>query len=293
MYALRDVSATIESVPLIVSSILSKKLAADLTGLVLDVKVGRGAFMPDAARAEELARTLVDVAGELGLPAVALLTRMDDPIGRTVGNALEVRESLELLGGGETRADFRELTLALGGLMAVLAGRAPTMRAGARLLERGLRSGAAAAACRRWLAAQGADPDVVGEPQRIEVSPRRRILRASRAGYVAAIDARRAGDLCVDLGGGRRRMEDAIDRSVGLEFHCQRGGAVDAGDPLVTIHLPRGASSEDAVPGEEELVSLADAAQPVPATILSLVTPRGVFAEPWDVPCADHLRGPG
>ncbi len=290
MYALRDVSATIESLPLIVSSILSKKLAAGLTGLVLDVKVGRGAFMPDRARAEALARALVDVAGELGLPAVALLTRMEEPIGQCVGNALEVRESLALLKEGASDTDLARLTLALGGLMAVLGGRARTMREGARLLEGHLRSGAAADCCRRWLAAQGGDPGVVAAPERIAIAPRMRAVRAPDDGFIAGIDARLAGDLCVELGGGRRRMEDSIDPRVGLVFHARRGGGVRRGDPLVTLHLPESVPVDRPLPGEERLVLLSVEAPPPEPQFLALVTPRGVFDDPWDVPCGEHCR---
>ncbi len=290
MYALRDVSATIESIPLIVSSILSKKLAAGLTGLVLDVKVGRGGFMPDRARAEELARALVDVAGELGLPAVALLTRMEEPLGASVGNALEVRESLLILRDGESATELAQVTLALGGLMAVLAGLAPTMRSGVRLLEERLRSGEAAACCRRWLAAQGGDPAVVDHPERIAVAERRRTIAAPRDGYLAAVDARLAGDVCVDLGGGRRRMEDPIDPRVGLVFHRRRGERVQAGEPLVTLYLPEGVGADRPLAAEERLVVLADDPPAPQPMLLALVTPRGVFADPWDVPCAEHLR---
>lgn len=289
MYALRDVSATIESVPLIVSSILSKKLAAGLTGLVLDVKVGSGAFMPDRARAEELAWVLVTVAGELGLPAVALLTRMEEPLGWSVGNALEVRESLMMLRDGEPAAELAQVTLALGGLMAVLAGQARTMRAGAGLLEERLRSGEAAACCRRWLTAQGGDPAVVDDPEHIAVADQQRTIAAPRDGYVAAIDGRLAGDVCVELGGGRRRMEDPIDPRVGLVFHRRRGDRVKAGEPLVTLYLPDGARGDQPVAGEDRLVALSDGPPPPQPMLLALVTPRGIFSDPWDVPCAEHL----
>ncbi len=284
MYALRDVSATIESIPLIVSSILSKKLAAGLTGLVLDVKVGRGAFMPDRTRAEELARALVEVAGELGLPAVALLTRMDEPIGATVGNALEVRESLAFVRGEPTAPDLVDLTLALGGAMVALAGKARTAAEGAALLDRLRRTGQCAEACRRWLAAQGADPRVVDRPESVRVSSLTRTVSATRDGFVASIDARRAGYLCVDLGGGRRRMEDRVDPTVGLMLHRKVGDAVQAGDPLFTLHLPESAAADQAVPGEEKLVFLAEAPPTTASPLLALVTPRGVWEDPWNVP---------
>jgi pyrimidine-nucleoside phosphorylase/thymidine phosphorylase len=284
MYALRDVSATVASVPLIVSSILSKKLSAGLTGLVLDVKYGRGAFMPDAAAAETLARALVAVARSLGLPAVALLTVMDEPIGRAVGNALEVRESFEVLTGAGTAADLDELTLALGGLMLAIAGRAPTMGDGARSIDALRRSGAARSAARSWIAAQGGDARVVDEPERIPVSPVRRDVRATTTGFVAAIDALEAGALCVRLGGGRHRAGDAIDRGVGIVFRRKRGERVAVGETLFTLYLPAGASPDAPVEGEMRLVRI-ESAPPSPQTrIGALVTADGVFADAWNAP---------
>lgn len=296
MYALRDVTATVPSVPLIVSSILSKKLAAGLDGLVLDVKFGRGAFMSTEAEAVALARLLVRVAEARGLRAVALLTRMDDPIGTTVGNALEVRESFRLLQGGVGAPDLRELTLALGGLMIALAGRAPTMRAGARQIEQLLASGAAVERAVDWVLAQGGDAACVRQPDSLAVASRTRLLRAPRAGYVQAIDARLAGSLCVQLGGGRQHLNDRIDLGVGLEFLCRRGVQVGRGDPLVRFYLPDGAGADDPLPGEDQLVTLA--AEPVAplARVASLVHADGVAPEPWDVelppPPAGTQRAP-
>jgi len=284
MYSLRDVSATIESVPLIVSSILSKKLAAGLTGLVLDVKFGRGAFMPDRNHAERLARVLVDVAGDMNLPALALLTRMDDPIGFEIGNALEVIESLRLLTEEEAAEDLRQLTLALGGLMVALAGKAGTMREGAERLERLRRGGEAAEAARKWIAAQGGDPRVVSAPDRLEISDIKRTIRAPADGWVIGVDARRIGQLGVRLGGGRARVKDPIDRRVGIRLHRKRGDRVEAGDPLCTFLLPAGSSPDRPVKGEEELYEIGPEA-PMPVdVIVALVTPTGVFEDPWDVP---------
>ncbi|MBM3316243.1 MAG: thymidine phosphorylase [Candidatus Eisenbacteria bacterium] len=282
MYALRDVSATVASEPLIVSSILSKKLAAGLTGLVLDVKFGRGAFMADRARAERLARLLVETAGALGLPAVALLTRMDEPIGDTVGNALEARESFAFLDGGRGPEDLRELTLALGGLMVALAGRTPTMAEGARVLERALGDGRAAEFAQRWIAAQGGDPRVVREPRRLRVSGRQRLLRAEAGGRVAEVDALAAGELCVGLGGGRRYAGDAVDPSVGLEFLRRRGDRVAAGDPLVRLYLPEEAPEGQIWPEERELVRIAPEAPAAGPRIVALVHAGGVSDDPWN-----------
>ncbi len=290
LYALRDVSATIESVPLIVSSILSKKLAAGLTGLVLDVKFGRGAFMPDLAKAEVLAEALVGVAGDLGLPAVALLTRMDEPIGTTVGNALEVRESIELLTTRAPAADFLELTRALGGLMLALAGTVRTMGEGADVLEKVRRSGRGMEHCRRWIGAQGGDPRVLVDPERLEVSELTRTVRADRAGYVRDIDALLAGNLCVQLGGGRRRMGEEIDTRVGLLLHRKRGDRVEPGDPLFTLYLPAGAPADQLVEGEDALYVIGDEAPEARELVAKLITPRGSPADPGNAPVADACR---
>ncbi|MCK4305161.1 MAG: thymidine phosphorylase [Candidatus Eisenbacteria sp.] len=284
MYALRDVSATIESVPLIVSSILSKKLAAGLTGLVLDVKFGCGAFMPDRQAAEELARVLVDVSVDLGLPAVALLTRMDDPIGETVGNVLEMQEAMRLLTDTEVAADLRELTLGLGGLMVALAGGARTMGEGADLLERKRRGGEGAEFGKRWIAAQGGDPHVVVHPDALPVSSSTRVIRARTEGFVQSINARKAGRLCTELGGGRHRMEELIDERVGLHFHRRRGDRVSPGEALVTLFLPQGAKGEAPVDGEDDLYRIGQEPPPEAALIAALVTKQGTFEDPWNVP---------
>ncbi len=280
MYALRDITATVDSIPLIVSSILSKKLCAGLTGLVLDVKFGQGAFMEDRAAAERLALALVEVAESLGMPTVALLTHMDEPIGRAVGNALEVRESFALLGGGNDTADLRELTLALGGLMLVLGGLAPTMSDGAHRIEAQLRSGQGAAACRRWIAAQGGSVAVVDNPDLIPVADHQCQIRASEDGYVACIDALQAGRLCVQLGGGRRRLGEAIDHAVGIVFHRKCGERVARGDALYTLYLPAASSP---IPEAGELVTVKPQRPATRPLVAALVTRAGISDDPWDL----------
>ena len=284
MYALRDVSATVESEPLIVSSILSKKLAAGLTGLVLDVKFGRGAFMPTYERAAKLAQALVAVAGDLGLKAVALLTRMDEPIGETVGNALEVEESLRFLTTPAAASDLHEVTLALGGLMTTLAGKTRTLAEGAALLEQKRLNGEAAAAARLWIQAQGGDPDIVDHPERLAISPLTRIVTAPTGGFIHEIDARRVGDLCVALGGGRRRASDPIDGTVGLRFHKKRGAWVKSGEALFTLYLPGGANPAEAVAGEDALIEIGATKPEARPIIAGLVTSAGIFEDPGDVP---------
>lgn len=284
MYALRDVSATVSSVPLIVSSILSKKLSAGLTGLVLDVKFGRGAFMPDRPAAEDLARTLVQVGGSLGLPAVALLTRMDEPLGQAVGNALEVREMFSFLAQGESAHDLRELTLSLGGLMVALGGLASTMAEGVRIVQQKRESGEARDACIRWIEAQGGDAAVVRDPESLPVAARRRNLRSNLDGYVQGVDARLAGDLCVQLGGGRRKAGDSIDHGVGLVLHRKRGDRVRRNDSLATIFLPSGMPESFALPDEDHLVRVGPD-RPAPQKLIeALVTREGIFDDPWNVP---------
>ncbi len=283
MYALRDVSATVESLPLIVSSILSKKLSAGVSALALDVKFGRGAFMPDLKRAEELARALVSVAHDLGLPAVALLTRMDTPLGAAVGNALEIRESMALLRGEAVPADLVQLTVTLGGLMMVLAQRAVSLSAGIDEIRRQIASGRAATTAERWIAAQGGDPRVVGDARMPVVSRNRRTVTADRAAFVREIDARWAGRLCTRMGGGRLRSEDSIDPRVGIRFHVRPGEAVSAGQPLYTLYLPAAADREARRPEEERLLTLGEQPPQAAPLVESLIArqSKGVVTIPF------------
>jgi pyrimidine-nucleoside phosphorylase len=240
IYALRDVTATVESIPLIVASILSKKLAAGLDGLVLDVKVGTGAFMPNLDSARALAKALVEVAEAAGKPVTALLTRMDTPIGQTVGNALETREAIEVL-RGEGPADTRELTLELGTEMLLLAGAAQRRPAARRALERALGSGAALERFRRMIAAHGGDARVVDQPARLPRAPRRLPVLAPRSGVVTAIDARELGCVSVLLGAGRTRADQKVDPAAGIELVVRPGQRVEARQPLAFLHVRRAA----------------------------------------------------
>lgn len=235
LYALRDVTSTVESIPLITASILSKKLAEGLDGLVLDVKVGRGAFMKTEADARALARSLVDVGTAAGVRVVAVLTRMDVPIGRTIGNALEVRESIEVL-RGEGAKDVVECTLALASEMLLLGGLAGSAEEARAKAAATLSDGSALRLFREVVRAQGGDPGVVDDPSRLPRAPHVEDLPASRAGFVRDLDAMALGLAAMDLGAGRRTKEDAVDPSVGLELLAPRGTRVEAGAPLVRIH---------------------------------------------------------
>jgi pyrimidine-nucleoside phosphorylase len=245
MYALRDVTATVESIPLIVSSILSKKVAEGARGLVMDVKFGRGAFMPDPARAGELGRELARVGGLLGLRVAVHLTDMDRPLGRTVGHTLEIRESIELLKGGGP-ADLRDITLALGGSMLRLGGVADSDDEARARLEAAVADGSGLERFRRVIERQGGDPGVLDDPSRLPVAPVRRVLESSKDGWIVDLDPRAFGEAVIELGGGRRSAEDTIDPTVGIELAVTRGDRVARGQPLLTVHA-RDAASADAV----------------------------------------------
>jgi pyrimidine-nucleoside phosphorylase len=220
MYALRDVTATVPSVPLIATSIMSKKVAAGASRLVLDVKVGEGAFMPDVDRARELAAAMIDLGAAAGLPTTCMLTRMDEPLGRAVGNALEVAEAVDALCGGGP-ADLVDLCLTAA---AIMTGDRPAA-------ERALASGAAHETYRRWIAAQGGDPDAP-LPAAATVVP----VPAPRDGVVQSCHALALGEAAMRLGAGRARKEDVVDHAVGIVVDAKTGSRVRRGDPLATVH---------------------------------------------------------
>ncbi len=235
IYALRDVTATVECIPLIVASILSKKLAEGIDGLVLDVKVGRGAFMKDVTSARALAKALVRVGSRAGKRVVALLTDMEAPIGRSIGNGLETREAIETLRNSGP-ADTRELTLTLGAEMLVLGRAERTLKAARARLERALADGSAYERFIRMVAAHGGDVRFVEHPERLVRAKARVTVHAARSGYVAACDAHALGMAGVALGAGRTRAEQAVDAHAGIELFAQRGERVTRGAPLAVIH---------------------------------------------------------
>ncbi len=235
LYALRDVTATVESIPLIVSSIMSKKLAAGADGIVLDVKVGSGAFMKTLAEAEVLARAMVRLGDQAGRRVVALISDMNQPLGWAVGNALEVREAIDTLHGGGP-ADFREHCLVVTAEILQLSDPAlDSERALARAQE-SLSSGAAWRKFRELVAAQGGDVSVIDEPERLPRAPLIEPVPAPRTGYLAEVNAAEIGMAVVDLGGGREKKGDPIDHRVGLVVHHKVGDRVEQGEPLFTVH---------------------------------------------------------
>lgn len=234
IYALRDATGTVPSIPLIASSIMSKKLAEGCDALVLDVKVGRGAFMKDEASARMLAETMVGIGSRHGTKVVAILTDMDQPLGREVGNANEIRESIELL-HGRGPDDVREVVLRLGAEMLVLAGVDTDLDEARRCLIAEIDSGAAAQKLAEVVEAQGGDPSVVTDPTVLPQPQHSDEIPARRSGYVTKCDAYTVGTAAVRLGAGRETKEDAIDPAVGITILKKIGDPVNAGEPLAVV----------------------------------------------------------
>jgi pyrimidine-nucleoside phosphorylase len=234
LYALRDATGTVESIPLISSSIMSKKLAEGLDGLVLDVKVGRGAFMKHEAESRTLAETMVGIGRAYCTPVRALLTDMNQPLGAEVGNACEVAESVEVLRGGGP-ADLVEVTYRLAEEMLVLGGVAAGRAEARARLEKAVASGAAFEKLVEVVEAQGGDPAVIHDPSLLASAPNRHEVTATRSGYLTRCDALDIGVAAMRLGAGRERKEDAIDPGVGLRVLAKVGDEVEAGQPLVRL----------------------------------------------------------
>jgi pyrimidine-nucleoside phosphorylase len=235
LYALRDVTATVEAIPLIAASIMSKKLAEGLTGLVLDVKWGSGAFLPDSKRGLELAKTMISLGEARGCPTVALMTAMDRPLGHTIGNALETEEALLTL-RGEGPDDLVDLTLALGVEMLQLAGVATDSERARSLLEDALGSGRAAEKFGEVIEAQGGNAAVIDDPALLPQTKLSAVFTASQAGFVAAVEPRALGRATVEMGGGRRNLDDVPDLSVGFSVTVKPGNTVTAGQPIATVY---------------------------------------------------------
>jgi thymidine phosphorylase len=256
LYAIRDATGTVESIPLIVASILSKKLAAGLDALVMDVKFGSGAFMSARADAEELARALVDVAGGAGLPTVALLTDMDQVLGSTAGNAVEVGEAIAYLTGEAREPRLHEVTIALAASLIEQAGLARDGRAAA---EKALDSGAAAERFEAMVAALGGPSDVLRDAG-LARAPVARAAAPERAGVVTAMDCRAVGLVVTGLGGNRRREDDTIDPAVGLTEIAPVGAEVGPDRPLAVVHAASDAAADEAIAALNAAVTVGDAA---------------------------------
>jgi pyrimidine-nucleoside phosphorylase len=234
-YALRDATGLVESIPFIASSILSKKLAEGLDALVLDVKFGSGAFLPQIEKGRELARTMLALATAMKLRASVLLTSMERPLGESAGNTLEIAESIACLRGGGPQ-DLRELVEVQGAEMLRLGGVARDEADGIVQIRRALDSGQALEAFRRVVGMQGGDTKVIDEPLRLARAPNVHVVEAARAGWFGYVDVREIGNAVVALGGGRGRVEDRIDPAVGVVFKVGAGQRVEKGQALFEIH---------------------------------------------------------
>ncbi|CAN5331712.1 pyrimidine-nucleoside phosphorylase [soil metagenome] len=234
LYALRDVTGTVESIPLICASILSKKVAAGTDSLVMDVKAGNGAFMPDLDRSRQLAQQLVAIGGKLGKKVRAVLTQMSQPTGMTIGNALEIRESIDVLKGGGP-ADTREITLQLSAEMLVLGGVEKDHKAAYDRLARLLDNGKALEKFTEWMTAQGGNPRIVDNDELLVISKKTHRVKFARSGYVKSINTRQLGIASNTLGAGRIKVTDTVDTSVGIVTNFQVGAAVNAREDFITL----------------------------------------------------------
>ncbi|RDD60752.1 thymidine phosphorylase [Ferruginivarius sediminum] len=271
LYAIRDVTATVESIPLIVASILSKKLAAGLGGLVMDVKFGSGAFMRELPDARTLAEALVATGKAAGLPTVALLSDMDQPLARSAGNAVEVREAIAQLTARTGNARLRVLTLRLAAEMLQLAGLADNREDARRQADRALADGRAAERFQAMVGALGGPADLIERPDKhLPRAPVQREAPAPHPGYVAKMDARALGVAIMHLGGARHRAEDTVDPAVGLSGLAQVGDRVEAGTPLAIVH----ARDEQAADAAKARVLDAYTISESPAHPLPLVAAR-------------------
>ena len=268
LYSLRDVTATVDSIPLIVSSIMSKKLAGGADMVVLDVKCGSGGFMTDFDQAVKLAAALAETGRRVGMPAHIAITEMNQPLGRAVGNLLEVKEAAEVLKGAKGR--FYDLCIALAGHTLVVSGKAETQERGEQLAIESVDSGRALQKAREWFKAQGATVDVFDQPEQLPVAPVHHVVSSPSSGWVERVDARTVGEVVIDLGGGRKVKTDSIDPTVGVECLMHIGDRVSLGEDVFVIH----AASEDAATKAAESLleglTISATEVPVPPLILKM-----------------------
>jgi pyrimidine-nucleoside phosphorylase len=275
MYALRDATATVEVIPLIAASIMSKKISESLTGLVLDVKRGSGSFLPHLEDEIELARAMIDLGARHDCPVVALLTAMDRPLGEACGNALEVVEAIDVLEGGGP-SDLVEVTMALGAEMLILAAVASTREGAREMIHDAIASGRALGKLEEIVAAQGGDAKIVRNPSQLARAPHQASLNAKRSGVVQTVEPRAIGYGVIALGGGRSNMEDTIDPSVGFVVSAKPGLRVEKGQRIATIHARNEQGLALGRSILEEAIEIGDSAPAVLPLISHRVTQRGV-----------------
>jgi pyrimidine-nucleoside phosphorylase len=272
LYALRDVTGTIESVPLITASIMSKKIAEGVDALVLDVKWGDGAFMRRRDEAKRLAETLLRVGGEFGLRAEAVLTDMNAPLGRAVGHALEVKEALAMLRGEESEPRLAEISTELAVRLLIATGAEADEGSARARVEEALTAGRALDRFRANVEAQGGDPRVIDDPSRLPVAPVRVELAAPRAGWIARLPARAVGEELVEIGGGRRVKGERIDLAVGFEFVRAVGQRVETSEPWCVIHARDASDAEGARRRLESIVGWSDAPVQLPPAVTARIS---------------------
>lgn len=268
LYALRDVTGTVGSVPLIASSIMTKKLAAGADAILIDVKVGSGAFMRTEEQAEELANLMIRIGEDAGRRMGALLSDMNQPLGHAVGNALEVREAIDTLHGGGP-SDFRALCLEITAQILQMAGRVDDHEGGRQLADRVLKDGEAFARFRDLVSAQSGDVSFVDHPDRLPTAEHRRIVKAEREGFIQGVDPKEVGLAVVALGGGRRKKGDPIDHSVGVMVHVKVGDQVERGEALFSLHAGSEADLEVAAKRVSSAIEISDEAVDSPPLIYS------------------------
>jgi pyrimidine-nucleoside phosphorylase len=266
LYALRDVTGTVESIPLISASIMSKKIAEGIDALVLDVKTGRGAFMKTDEQSRRLAESLVSIGKASGVKTEAIITAMDTPLGGAVGNALEVIECIEVLKGGGPQ-DLVDLSIELTSRMLVLGKAADDLSGAERQVRNAIASGAGLERFRRIIETQGGDPRVVDDYDRLPHVADRRVVAADRDGYLASVDAEAVGRASVALGAGRDRVEDAVDPAVGIIVAAKPGDAVRAGDPLLELHYRDRGRLEAAIRWATRAITIDDE-RPAPGRLI-------------------------
>ena len=275
LYALRDATATVEVIPLIAASIMSKKLAEGLTGLVLDVKQGSGAFITNPDRAQKLARAMIELGADRGCPVVALTTAMDRPLGCACGNALEVKESIDALSGRGPQ-DLMEVTYALGAEMLLLAGAASDPGQAWRMMQESISSGRALEKFAAIIEAQGGDASIVENQDVLPAAPLRADFHASRDGVVTEIAPRTVGHGVIALRGGRRTMEDRIDPSVGFVITAKPGDDVARGQSLATIHALDEEGLQEGARALEEAITIGDGGEAPLPLVSHRITAEGV-----------------
>ncbi|WP_157722104.1 pyrimidine-nucleoside phosphorylase [Tumebacillus avium] len=275
LYALRDVTATVDTIPLIASSIMSKKIASGADSIVLDVKTGDGAFMKTLDGSFELAKAMVDIGTNVGRNTIGVISGMEQPLGYAIGNALEVQEAIDTL-RGQGPEDLAELCLVLGSYMLVATNHAQTAEEALQMLTDSLQSGKALETFRRFIEAQGGNPAVVDDPALLPQAGRQVPVTLGRAGYVAEIHAEEVGTCAMLLGAGRETKESEVDLAVGIVLHKKAGDAVAANEPIATLHVNDESRLREVISRLQAAYVLSDEPTAAPPLIYGVVTKTGI-----------------